>query len=80
MAERGVTVTYETIRAWCYKFGQDYAKRIRARRGQLGDTWYLDEVYLNIGGCLQYLSRAVDQNGGVPDILVQTQEGCRSVS
>jgi putative transposase len=38
MSERGVTVTYETIRAWCYKFGQDYAKRIRARRGQLGDT------------------------------------------
>ena len=50
MAERGVTVTYETIRAWCYKFGQDYAKRIRARRGQLGDTWHLDEVHLKIGG------------------------------
>jgi putative transposase len=55
MAERGVTVTYETIRAWCYKFGQDYAKRIRARRGRLGDTWHLDEVYLKIDGCLQYL-------------------------
>ena len=52
MAECGVTVTYETIRAWCYKFGQDYAKRIRARRGQLGDTWHLDDVYLKIGGCV----------------------------
>ena len=62
MAERGVTVTYETIRAWCYKFGQDYAKRFRARRGQLGDTWHLDEVYLKIGGRLQYLWRAVDQD------------------
>src|SRR6202049_1535060 len=62
MAERGVTVTYETVRAWCYKFGQDYAKRIRARRGQLGDTWHLDEVYLKIGGRLQYLWRAVDQD------------------
>ena len=50
MAERGVTVTYESIRAWFYKFGRDYAKRIRARRGQLGDTWYLDEVYLKIDG------------------------------
>ena len=71
MAERGVTVTYESIRAWCYKFGQDYAKRIRARRGQLGDTWHLDEVYLKIGGCVQYLWRAVDQDGSVLDILVQ---------
>ena len=71
MAERGVTVTYESIRAWCYKFGRDYAKRIRARRGQLGDTWHLDEVYLRIDGRLQYLWRAVDQDGSVLDILVQ---------
>jgi transposase-like protein len=42
MAERGVTVTYESIRAWCYKFGRDYAKRIRTRGGMLGDTWHLD--------------------------------------
>jgi putative transposase len=40
MAERGVTVTYETIRTWCDRFGRDYAKRIRARRGELGDTWH----------------------------------------
>jgi putative transposase len=71
MAERGVTVTYESIRAWCYKFGQDYAKRIRARRGQLGDRWHLDEVYVKIDGRLQYLWRAVDQDGSVLDILVQ---------
>ena len=82
MAERGVTVTYETIRAWCYKFGQDYAKRIRARRGQQGDTWHLDDVYLKIGGRLQYLWRAVDEDGSVLDIFVQSrprQGGCRSV-
>ncbi len=71
MAERGVVVTYETIRTWCYKFGQDYAKRIRARCGQLGDTWHLDEVCLSIGGRLQYLWRAVDQDGSILDILVQ---------
>jgi putative transposase len=66
-----VIVTYESIRVWCYKFGQDYAKRIRARRGRLDDTWHLDEMYLNIGGRLQYLWRAVDQDGSVLDILVQ---------
>ncbi|MGH8315977.1 MAG: IS6 family transposase, partial [Steroidobacterales bacterium] len=47
-AERGVTVTYETIRAWCERFGRDYAKRIRARRGRLGDTWHMDEVFIKI--------------------------------
>src|SRR5215471_4089241 len=71
MAERGVTVTYESIRAWCYKFGRDYAKRIRARRGKLSDTWYLDEMFLKIGGRFQYLWRAVDQDGSVLDILAQ---------
>lgn len=71
MAERGVIVTYESIRAWCEKFGQNYAKRIRARRGKLGDTWHLDEVFIKIGGRLQYLWRAVDQDGSVLDILVQ---------
>ena len=71
MAHRGVTVTSETIRAWCCKLGLDYAKRVRASGGQLGDTWHLDEVYLKIGGCLQYLWRAVDQDGNVLDMPVQ---------
>jgi len=57
MAERGVTVTYETIRAWCERFGREYTKRIRARRGKLGDTWHLDEVFIKIGGRLQYVVR-----------------------
>src|SRR5262249_8063559 len=70
MAERGVTVTYESIRTWCYKFGRDYAKRIRARRGKLGDTWHLDEVYIKIDGRFKFLGRAVDQEGSVLDILV----------
>ena len=61
IAERGVTVTYEAIRAWCDRFGMGYARRIRARRGTPGDTWYLDEVFIKIGGQLQYLWRAVDQ-------------------
>jgi len=41
LAERGVTVTYETIRQWCSKFGAQYARRLKRRQGRLGDTWYL---------------------------------------
>jgi putative transposase len=42
-AERGVVVSYETVREWCQKFGRTYAKRLRAGRGRLGDRWHLDE-------------------------------------
>ena len=63
MAERGVTVSYESVREWCLKFGGTYTKRIRSRRGRLGDRWHLDEVFLRINGKLQYLWRAIDQDG-----------------
>ena len=78
MAERGVVVSYETIREWCQKFGQSYAKRLPARRGHLGDRWHLDEVFLKIQGKLQYLWRAVDQDGDVLDILVQSRRNKRT--
>ncbi len=42
LAQRGITVTYEAIRQWCQHFGLDYARRLRRRRGRMGDTWYLD--------------------------------------
>ena len=71
MAERGVVVTYETIRDWSQKFGGTYATRLRSRTPRPGDRWHLDEVYLPINGKLQYLWRAVDQDGEVLDILVQ---------
>ena len=71
MAQRGVEVSYESIRAWCEKFGRQYARKIRRRRGPMGDIWHLDEVYLRIGGDWKYLWRAVDQEGQVLDILVQ---------
>ena len=73
LAQRGVTVTYETIRHWCRTFGPAYARRLRHRRGRLGDTWYLDELFVNIQGRRQYLWRAVDQDGDVIDILVQSR-------
>ena len=55
LAQRGVTVTYETIRQWCQRFGPVYARRLRRRRGRLGDTWHLDEVFVTIQGRHQYL-------------------------
>jgi len=73
MAARGMSVTYETIRQWCQKFGQQYANQLRRRRAQTGDKWHLDEVFLKINGKLHYLWRAVDQHGNVLDILVQSR-------
>ena len=61
LAQRGVTVTYETIRPWCQRFGPVYARQLRRRRGRLGDTWHLDEVFVTIQGRHQYLWRAVDE-------------------
>ncbi len=60
LAERGIVVTYETIRQWCQKFGPDYARRLKKRQGRLGDTWHIDEVFITIQGQRQYLWQAVD--------------------
>jgi len=78
LAERGITVTYETVRQWCATFGLDYARRLRSRRGRQGDTWYLDEVFVRIRGRQQYLWRAVDEDGDVIDILVQPRRNRRA--
>ncbi len=75
LAERGIVVSYETIRSWCNKFGPAYARTIKKRRGPLGDTWYMDEVYIvMVRGERRYLWRAVDQDGDVLDILVQKRK------
>ncbi len=73
LAERGITVSYETIRQWCRKFGREYARTLKRRQGRLGDTWHLDELFVTIQGRRQYLWRAVDQDGDVIDILVQSR-------
>ena len=75
LAERGIVVSYETIRSWCNKFGPAYARMIKKRRGSLGDTWYMDEVNIvMVRGEQRYLWRAVDQDGDVLDILVQKRK------
>ena len=68
--ERGVVLSYETVRRWCVKFGPEYARRLKRRRAQPGDKWHLDEVFLNIDSERRYLWRAVDQRGNTLDILV----------
>jgi putative transposase len=73
LAARGIEVTYETVRSWALKFGQDAARRIRARTATFGDKWHLDEVVVTINGKKHWLWRAVDQFGIVPDVLVQSR-------
>lgn len=73
LAERGFIVSYETIRQWCLTFGLNYAKKLRSRQSKLGDTWYMDEFFITINGKHQYLWRAVDQDGDIVNILVQSR-------
>ncbi len=73
LAERGIVVSYETIRKWSHKFGQTYANQLRRRRARPGHKWHMDEVFLKINGKTHYLWRAVDQDGNVLDILVQSR-------
>ncbi|WP_434778002.1 IS6 family transposase [Neisseria sp. Ec49-e6-T10] len=71
MAEKGIVITYESIRLWCLKFGQIFSKKLKARLADYGDKWFLDEVFCKINGQTVYLWRAVDQDGQTIDILVQ---------
>ncbi|MCX4736929.1 IS6 family transposase [Streptomyces sp. NBC_01363] len=73
MLERGVVVSHETVCCWCAKFGQAYANGLRRRRPRPGDKWHLDEVFVKINGEQKYLWRAVDADGNVLDILVQSR-------
>ncbi|MFB9349575.1 IS6 family transposase [Streptomyces heliomycini] len=73
MLEGGIVVSYETVRRWCAKFGSAYAGALRRRQPRPGDKWHLDEVFIKINGRLQYLWRAVDQDGSVLGILVQNR-------
>jgi putative transposase len=78
LAERGVPLSYETVRRWCQKFGRDFAEKLRNRRPRPGERWHLDEVFIRIQGELHYLWRAMDQNGTVLDILVQNRRNAKA--
>lgn len=78
LAERGIDVSYETVRRWVLKFGQAYAHSIRKRRPRPDDCWHLDEVFVKIGDQQLYLWRAVDSEGEVLDVLVQKRRNKRA--
>jgi putative transposase len=80
MLRRGITVSHETVRQWCAKFGQTYANSLRRRRPRPGDKWHVDEVFIKICGKTQYLWREVDQQGTVLDILVTFRRDARAAT
>src|SRR6266700_7127437 len=73
LAQRGIVVTSETVRQWCLKFGQSSAMELRRRRPRCGYKWYMYEMVLTIRGKKHSIWRAVDQDGNVLDILVQSR-------
>src|ERR1700734_3683205 len=73
LAERGIAVSYETVRRWVNHFGPMIAGRLRKRRPKPLATWHLDEIYLKIDGRMVYLWRAVDAEGEVLDVLIQSK-------
>ncbi len=73
LAERSLDVSYETVRRWALKFGLDYARTLRRLRPRPDARWHLDEVFVSINGKRMYLWRAVDGEGEVLDILVQSR-------
>ena len=73
LLERGIVVSYETVRRWAMKFGRDYARRLKRKRASRRDIWHLDEVVVTIGGKQHWLWRAVDQDGYILDEIVQTR-------
>src|SRR5918911_2328322 len=73
LAARGITLSHETVRQWARKFGRGFANEIRRRLPRPGDKWHLDEVQIKIAGKKHWLWRAVDQDGLVLDVLVQSR-------
>ena len=78
LAARGILVSHETVRQWGLKFGQAFANRVRRRLPRPGDKWHLDEVQITIAGKKHRLGRAVDQDGLVLDVLVQSRRDKRA--
>src|SRR5215208_5397257 len=78
LAERGIVVTYESIRRWVLAFGPTIARKLRARRPKPHGRWRLDEMFVRVGGQQMYLWRAVDAEGEVLDVLLQAKRDKRA--
>ena len=69
LAERGIAVTYETVRRWVLTFGPAIARRLRVRRSRPHGRWHMDEMFIRVGGKQMYLWRAIDAEGEVLDVM-----------
>ena len=78
LAERGIEVSYESIRCWVAKFGALYARRIRRSRPTPNTRWHLDEMFVSMRGGRVYLWRAVDDEGEVLEVLVQRRRDAKA--
>jgi putative transposase len=78
LLERGIVVSYETVRRWALKFGPAYARRLRRKTPSRRDIWHLDEVVITLSGKKHWLWRAVDQDGYVLDEIVQTRRNTKA--
>jgi putative transposase len=78
LLERGIVVSYETIRRWGKKFGPEYARRLRRKQPRPHDVWHLDEVVVSIAGTKRWLWRAVNQDGYVLDEIVQGRRNTKA--
>ena len=78
LLERGIVVSYETIRRWGQKFGPQYARRFHRKRPSANDIWHLDEVVITIAGRKYWLWRAVDQDGYILDEIVQKRRNTKA--
>ena len=79
LAERGLDTSYETVRRWFLKFGVPIARNLRHMRPTPSDYWHLDEMVIVIRGCRHCLWRAVDNEGEVLDLFVQSKRNARAV-
>ena len=78
LAKKGILVSYEAVRLWCNKFGPKFASRLRRHHQGYGDTFHLDEVFIKIQGKQHYLWRAVDQDGEVIDVFLQSKRNSQA--
>src|SRR5262249_35254757 len=78
LAERGLDISYETVRRWVLKFGPLIARQLRRRRPRPSNRWHLDEMVVRIAGKRMYLWRAVDHEGEVLDMLIQRRRDSRA--
>jgi putative transposase len=78
LLERGIVLSYETIRRWVMKFGLDYARRLKRKKPGRREVWHLDEVVVSINGEKRYLWRAVDQDGYILDEIVQDRRHAKA--